>query len=90
VTCPSCGATSIEDGEGTYTPHYHDCPYRRTYIEPRRTLRSRGGEVITDARWKLSQVNWWLVFGVVVLIVITLGAMDLFFGWLETVERGGR
>jgi hypothetical protein len=91
LTCQRCGAVSVEDGEGSYISHYHDCPYRRTSVPPRRTLRDRGGDLISDARYKLDDINWAAVVGVVLLALIVTGVMWLFFEWLEHMERyGGR
>lgn len=88
--CPKCGAKSVEGMEGgEYTSHMSDCPYRRTWGSPRRTMRDRGAQLIADARWELSRVNWWLVLGVIALAVIVGGLMILGFEWWESWERGG-
>jgi hypothetical protein len=73
-----------------YTSHMSGCPYRRTFGTQRRTLRDRGGELALDARRRFSEVNWWVVVLAIMLFVLFAVALDLFFNWLETYERGIR
>lgn len=90
MSCTTCGAKPVEDGTGgVYLPHFHDCPYRKSYVAPRRTLRTRGGVVIDNARSKIAEVNWWLVLIVLVLAVLFALGLSAFFDWLEHAERTG-
>jgi hypothetical protein len=73
-----------------YIPHRHDCSRRRRYVAPRRTMRDRGGDLISDARWRISGVDWWVVIGLIVLALVVAGGMVVFFEWLENVGRVGR
>lgn len=89
--CPDCGARAVEGMEGNiYTSHMSGCSYRRTFGVQRRTLRDRGGELALDARRKFSEINWWVVLLAILLFLAFGAALDLFFDWLETYERGVR
>lgn len=90
TVCPSCGAHAVEDMEGNaqYMPHMHDCPYRRTFGEQRRSMRERGAELIADARWQLRQVNWEMVAFVIAVTLIAVFLIFVGLSWVEESSRG--